>query len=72
MSYASKLDFLGHKYKGLLSDKFYCARAARKKIKIIVLISNKFCFFLSPQTKTPANAGFKLVKYLKLVYDENK
>ena len=40
MSYASKLDFLEHKYKGLLSDKFYCAREARKKIKIIVLSSN--------------------------------
>ena len=33
MSYASKLDFLGHKYKGLFSDKFYCAREDRKKIE---------------------------------------
>jgi len=40
MSYASKLYFLGHKYKGLLSDKFYCAREAIKNIKIIVLSSN--------------------------------
>ena len=40
MSYASKLDFFGHKYKGLLSDKFYCAREVRKKIKIIVLSGN--------------------------------
>jgi hypothetical protein len=37
MSYASKLDFLRHKYKGLLSDKFYCAREAIKKIEKYVV-----------------------------------